>query len=89
MPNVNAQVNIDSSSLRATGVTYTHDGKVYRVLANRDIILSAGAVNSPQLLMLSGVGPEQQLRQHNVSTLVVPAFDAHSHRSNHWSTRRL
>jgi choline dehydrogenase len=68
---VNAQVNIDSQSLRAIGVTYTHNGKVNKVLVNRDVILSAGAVSSPHLLMLSGVGPEQQLRQHNVSTLVV------------------
>ena len=42
---------------RATGVSYTHGGSVITAQARREIILCAGAIGSPQLLMLSGVGP--------------------------------
>ncbi|HET9700996.1 MAG TPA: GMC family oxidoreductase N-terminal domain-containing protein, partial [Burkholderiales bacterium] len=42
---------------RATGVAYRHDGTQQSVTARREVILSGGAINSPQLLLLSGVGP--------------------------------
>jgi len=50
----------------ATGVDYIHQGKLHKVEARREIILSGGAINSPHLLMLSGVGPADQLRQHGI-----------------------
>jgi choline dehydrogenase len=50
---------------RAIGVEYTRDGKTIRAHADQ-IILSAGAFNSPQLLMLSGIGPAAQLLSHNI-----------------------
>ena len=46
---------------------YEHDGKPYAVRAKREVIVSAGAVASPQLLMLSGIGPKQELEKHGVS----------------------
>lgn len=42
---------------RATGVRYRRGGKDHEVAAEREVILSGGAINSPQLLQLSGVGP--------------------------------
>ena len=43
---------------RATGVTYLRQGKSYDLHAGREIILSAGAIQSPQILELSGIGEE-------------------------------
>jgi choline dehydrogenase len=52
---------------RATGVEYRNaTGVTQRVTASREVILSAGAVNSPQLLMLSGIGEPDQLRAAGV-----------------------
>jgi choline dehydrogenase len=47
---------------RARGVEYRHRNETRTALAGREVILSAGAVNSPQLLMLSGVGPAAKLK---------------------------
>ncbi|MCL4135987.1 UNVERIFIED_CONTAM: hypothetical protein GTU68_054612 [Idotea baltica] len=52
---------------RATAVTYTdRSGTVQTVTANREIVLSGGAINSPQLLMLSGIGEAEQLAEHGI-----------------------
>jgi choline dehydrogenase len=52
---------------RATAVTYTdRSGKLQTVTANREIILSGGAINSPQLLMLSGIGEAEQLTDNGI-----------------------
>ncbi len=47
---------------RAVGVEYLHGGSVVRAMASQEVILSAGAFDSPKLLMLSGIGPERALR---------------------------
>ena len=47
---------------RATGLDYAAHGRVHRVRATREVILAGGAFNSPQLLMLSGIGPADHLR---------------------------
>jgi choline dehydrogenase len=53
---------------RATGVTYTdHGGRSVTVKARREIILCGGAINSPQLLMLSGIGEPRQLAEHGIT----------------------
>ena len=48
---------------RAVGVRYQRDGRTEEVKARREIILSGGTFNSPQLLQLSGIGPPQLLRE--------------------------
>jgi choline dehydrogenase len=52
---------------RAVAVEYLHEGKLERVHAAREIVLSGGAYNSPQLLMLSGIGPADALRQVGIA----------------------
>ncbi len=54
---------------RATGVEVVSDEETFVVEAN-EIILSAGAIGSPQLLMLSGVGPSEHLRKHGIATVI-------------------
>ena len=51
---------------RAVGVEYLANGQRTMVRAEREIILAGGAINSPQLLMLSGIGPVDQLREHGL-----------------------
>jgi choline dehydrogenase len=51
---------------RAMGVAYRRDGKKAIAHAAREVILCAGAYNSPQLLMLSGIGPAAHLKKFNV-----------------------
>jgi len=54
---------------RATGVAIRRDGVEQLVRSRREVILSAGAIGSPQVLMLSGFGPAQQLRDHGIAVL--------------------
>lgn len=58
---------------RAVGVEYRRSGRIETARAGREIILSGGAVNSPQLLQLSGVGPAEVLARHGVSVVVANA----------------
>lgn len=51
---------------RAQSIEYEKRGRIYRASAD-EIILSAGALNSPRILMLSGIGPEDELRRHGIS----------------------
>jgi choline dehydrogenase len=55
---------------RATGVEYVLDGVTTQATARREIVLCGGAVNTPQLLMLSGIGPRAQLERHGIPVLV-------------------
>jgi len=54
---------------RAVGVEYVEGGQVKQARATREVIVSGGAINSPQILMLSGVGPASHLRQHGVTVV--------------------
>ena len=51
---------------RATGVEYIQHGDLVRVYAEREVLLCAGAFNSPQILKLSGVGPAAELSEHGI-----------------------
>jgi choline dehydrogenase len=55
------KINFDGK--RATGITYQQNGESKTAHAGREVILSGGAINSPQLLMLSGIGPGQRLQE--------------------------
>jgi choline dehydrogenase len=80
-----ARVVLDADNA-ATGVDYLDEAHAYRadprggsgagppvlrrVLADREVILAAGAFNTPQLLMLSGIGPPEELRRHGIPVRV-------------------
>ncbi|KAJ7145563.1 GMC oxidoreductase [Mycena epipterygia] len=55
---------------RASGVlTATKNGRLFAVAARREVIVSAGAVATPQLLMVSGLGPADELEKHNIRVM--------------------
>jgi choline dehydrogenase len=63
---------------RAVGVEYDAGGRRQTARAEREVIVSAGAYGSPQLLMLSGIGPADHLREHGIEPLVdSPNVGAH------------
>jgi choline dehydrogenase len=63
---------------RVMGVEYIRDGKPRYVGANREVIVCAGTVNSPQLLQLSGIGPARALAAHGIAPVLDnPAVGAH------------
>jgi choline dehydrogenase len=64
---------IEIAAGRATGVRYLRRGVEELVRAEAEIILSAGAIGSPQLLMLSGVGPADHLHEHNIAVMAENA----------------
>ena len=51
---------------KAVGIRYRRGGAIHEVRANREVILAGGPINSPQLLMLSGIGPAAELRRHGI-----------------------
>jgi choline dehydrogenase-like flavoprotein len=63
---------------RVTGVQYTSGGQVKTAYAGLEVILAAGAYGSPQLLMLSGIGPADHLSEHGIDTVLdQPNVGAH------------
>lgn len=55
---------------RAVGIEYRHHGRAHQVLASEEVILSAGAFGTPQLLQVSGIGPAEHLRRVGITPLV-------------------
>ncbi len=60
------RVDTGDGGRRATGIEFTHGGENYFAEAQIETILSGGAINSPQLLQLSGIGPAALLKQHGI-----------------------
>ncbi|MGC1446379.1 MAG: choline dehydrogenase [Xanthobacteraceae bacterium] len=56
---------------RASGVEYIKNGETFTAHAAREVILCGGVINSPQLLMLSGIGDPQELAQHDIAVKVA------------------
>ncbi|KAJ6501837.1 GMC oxidoreductase [Mycena vulgaris] len=61
---------INGQSLTATGVEFVHGGRTFHVNVNREVILSAGAIQSPKILELSGVGRAEVLRKIGVDVKI-------------------
>lgn len=61
---------MDKQSKHVRGVQFFKNGKYVNVFARKEVTLSAGAINSPQLLMLSGIGPADHLRSLNIDPIV-------------------
>jgi len=71
-----ARVLIDRG--RAFGVEAIVGGRPRRLLAERETVLAAGAIQSPQILMLSGIGPPEELAAHGIEVQVaLPGVGAH------------
>ncbi|MET7767145.1 GMC family oxidoreductase N-terminal domain-containing protein [Nocardia sp. NPDC005366] len=73
-PNLTVRTNAFATAVllrgtRATGVRYRRDGVEHTAHAEREVILSGGAINSPQLLMLSGIGPAAHLREMGIDAV--------------------
>lgn len=63
------KVLIEKNTKRAYGVEFIRDGTKQVVYTTREVILSAGAIASPQLLMLSGVGPKEHLEEVGIDVI--------------------
>jgi choline dehydrogenase len=97
-PNLTVRTNalvtkVVVSSGRATGVSYLHAGSPTTSSVNAEVVLSGGAINSPQLLMLSGIGPAAHLREMGIEVVVgldEVGENLHDHPAAGilWSTRK-
>ena len=65
---------------RAVGVEFVQQGELRRLDAAREVLVCAGALQSPQLLLLSGIGPAAQLREHGIPVVHdLPGVGEHLH----------
>lgn len=63
------RILIDIHTKKAVGVEYLKNDKIVQVFARKEVILSAGTLNSPKILMLSGVGPKHSLEPLNIKVV--------------------
>lgn len=63
------KILIDPKHKKAYGVVYVKDGKAHRAIAKREVVVSGGAINTPKLLMLSGVGPARHLESLHIDVV--------------------
>ncbi|MBI4293090.1 MAG: choline dehydrogenase [Betaproteobacteria bacterium] len=74
-PNLTVQVNalvtkVLMEGTRAVGVEYVRGGQTQAVRSDREVVLSGGPINSPQVLMLSGIGHPDELKSHGIAPCV-------------------
>lgn len=63
-------VKLTLSGARCTGLDFLLDGQLHSVRASREVILCAGAIHTPRLLLLSGIGPQDDLEQLGIDTVI-------------------
>lgn len=63
------KIKINTDSKEAEGVVFTRDNNTYIARNRKEVILSAGAFSSPQLLMLSGIGPQEHLESLGIPVI--------------------
>ena len=90
-PNLTVQTGVQVTRVRvelgrAVGVEWLHEGKLQSARAEVEVILSAGALQSPQLLQLSGIGPADALRAHGI-TVHVDAPEVGANLQDHYQAR--
>ena len=69
---------MDGSHCR--GVEYAANGRTATITVERDVVLCAGVIGSPQILMLSGMGPAEHLHEHDVAVRMnLPGVGANLH----------
>jgi len=73
---------------RAVGVEWRERGEMRQVRAAREVILSAGAIQSPQILQLSGVGPAMLLREHGIA-VIADAPEVGENLQDHYQARTI
>jgi choline dehydrogenase len=86
-------LRLTTSGRRVTGVEVSRAKSVVRVAAAREVIVAAGVVESPKILMLSGIGPADELRSHGIEVVVdLPGVGANLHDhprvSLRWASRQ-
>lgn len=63
------RILIDPKAKKAFGVEYVKNGKIHYVITSKEVILSAGSLNSPKILMTSGVGPSEDLHSFGIPVI--------------------
>src|SRR5262245_51202086 len=63
-------VKLTMSGTRCTGLDFVRDGQLHSLTASREIILCAGAIHTPRLLLLSGIGPCDELEKLDIDTVI-------------------
>ena len=77
---------IDVADGRATSVIVEQDGRTRKITASNEVVLCCGAFGTPQLLMLSGIGPGRDLRAHGIE-VVADVSDIGANLIDHLATR--
>lgn len=93
-PNLTLEVKAHAAKIlmdgnRATGIEYYRGGNLIRATASTEVLLCGGVFNSPQLLMLSGIGPAAHLAEHGIACIsdlpVGKNLQDHLTVSNNWT----